>query len=46
MTAMLASSLDCIVAMDHEGRVLEFNPAAERTFGYRAARRSAPSWAS
>jgi diguanylate cyclase (GGDEF)-like protein/PAS domain S-box-containing protein len=34
MTAMLASSLDCIVAMDHEGRVLEFNPAAERTFGY------------
>jgi EAL domain-containing protein (putative c-di-GMP-specific phosphodiesterase class I) len=34
MTAMLASSLDCIVAMGHDGRVLEFNPAAERTFGY------------
>jgi diguanylate cyclase (GGDEF)-like protein/PAS domain S-box-containing protein len=33
-TAMLESALDCVVAMDHEGRVLEFNPAAERTFGY------------
>ena len=31
---MLASSLDCVVAMDHAGCVLEFNPAAERTFGY------------
>ncbi len=29
--AMLESSLDCVVAMDHEGRVLEFNPAAERS---------------
>ncbi len=35
MTAMLESSLDGVVAMDHEGRVLEFNPAAERTFGHR-----------
>src|SRR5262245_37272199 len=34
---MLESSLDCVVAMDHEGRVLEFNPAAERTFGYARA---------
>ena len=32
--AILDSSLDCIVAIDHEGRVTEFNPAAERTFGY------------
>jgi len=32
--AILNSSLDCIVAMDHEGRITEFNPAAERTFGY------------
>lgn len=32
--AILDSSLDCIVAMDHEGRITEFNPAAERTFGY------------
>jgi PAS domain S-box-containing protein len=32
--AILDSSLDCIVAIDHEGRITEFNPAAERTFGY------------
>ncbi len=32
--AMLDSSLDCIVAINHEGRITEFNPAAERTFGY------------
>ncbi len=35
--AMLESALDCIVAMDHRGYVVEFNPAAERTFGYRRA---------
>jgi PAS domain S-box-containing protein len=34
--AMLDASLDCIVTMNHEGCVLDFNPAAERTFGYRA----------
>jgi PAS domain S-box-containing protein len=33
--AILDSALDCIVAMDHDGRITEFNPAAERTFGYR-----------
>ncbi len=33
--AILDSALDCIVTIDHEGRVTEFNPAAERTFGYR-----------
>jgi PAS domain S-box-containing protein len=33
--ATLEATLDPIVAMDHEGRVLEFNPAAERVFGYR-----------
>ena len=32
--AMLESSLDCIITIDHHGRILEFNPAAERTFGY------------
>jgi PAS domain S-box-containing protein len=32
--AILDSSLDCIVAIDHEGRITEFNPAAERAFGY------------
>jgi len=33
--AILDSALDCIVTMDHESRITEFNPAAERTFGYR-----------
>ncbi|HEY4218171.1 MAG TPA: ATP-binding protein [Gemmatimonadaceae bacterium] len=33
--ALLAVSIDCIIAIDHEGVVIEFNPAAERTFGYR-----------
>ena len=33
--AILHSALDCIITIDHEGRVLDFNPAAERTFGYR-----------
>jgi PAS domain S-box-containing protein len=33
--AILDSSLDGIVAMDHEGCITEFNPAAERVFGYK-----------
>jgi PAS domain S-box-containing protein len=33
--AILESALDCIITMDADGRVIEFNPAAERTFGYR-----------
>jgi PAS domain S-box-containing protein len=28
------SALDCVITIDHEGKILEFNPAAERTFGY------------
>jgi PAS domain S-box-containing protein len=35
--AMLDAALDCVVTMDHEGCVVDFNPAAERTFGYAAA---------
>jgi PAS domain S-box-containing protein len=31
--AILRSSLDCIISMDEQGRIIEFNPAAERTFG-------------
>lgn len=34
-TAILNSALDCIVTIDHEGCITEFNPAAERVFGYR-----------
>jgi PAS domain S-box-containing protein len=33
-TAVLQSALDCVVTMDQNGAILEFNPAAERTFGY------------
>ena len=36
-TAILETALDCIITMDHEGKVVEFNPAAEKTFGYRRA---------
>jgi PAS domain S-box-containing protein len=32
--AILDSALDCIITMDADGRVREFNPAAERLFGY------------
>jgi len=34
--AMLESALDCVIGMDADGCVLDFNPAAERTFGYTA----------
>src|SRR5918999_946683 len=33
--AILESALDCIITADHHGCITEFNPAAERTFGYR-----------
>jgi diguanylate cyclase (GGDEF)-like protein/PAS domain S-box-containing protein len=32
--AMLDAALDGIVTIDHEGTILEFNPAAERIFGH------------
>ena len=35
--AILDSVLDCIVTIDADGRVIEFNAAAERTFGYTKA---------
>ena len=34
-SAILDSALDCIMTIDHEGCITEFNLAAERTFGYR-----------
>jgi PAS domain S-box-containing protein len=33
-TAILRAALDCVISIDHHGKVIEFNPAAERTFGY------------
>lgn len=33
--AVFESALDCIISLDNGGRITEFNPAAERTFGYR-----------
>ena len=36
-SAILETALDPIISMDHAGRIQEFNPAAERVFGYRRA---------
>lgn len=33
--AILEAALDAIITMDHQGIIVEFNPAAERLFGYR-----------
>jgi PAS domain S-box-containing protein len=33
-SAILETALDCILTINHKGDVLEFNPAAEKTFGY------------
>jgi len=33
--AIVDAALDCIVTIDHEGCITEFNPAAEQAFGYR-----------
>jgi diguanylate cyclase (GGDEF)-like protein/PAS domain S-box-containing protein len=32
--AVFETALDAILTMDHPGRIVEFNPAAEKTFGY------------
>jgi PAS domain S-box-containing protein len=34
LRAFLDAALDCVIIADASGRVVEFNPAAERTFGY------------
>ena len=33
--AILEAALDAVITMDHDGKVVEFNSAAERIFGYR-----------
>ena len=35
--AIIEASLDCIVTMDDQGRIVEFSPSAERLFGYSRA---------
>jgi PAS domain S-box-containing protein len=35
-SAILDAAFDCIITMDATGRVVEVNPAVERTFGYTA----------
>jgi PAS domain S-box-containing protein len=35
MRSVLESALDSVITMDHQGNVIEFNPAAEKTFGYK-----------
>lgn len=35
--SILDTALDCIVSIDQDGYILEFNPAAERTFGWQRA---------
>ena len=32
--AVFEAALDSMIMIDHDGRVVEFNPAAEKTFGY------------
>jgi len=32
--AILESALDAVIAMDRDGRIVDFNPAAERLFGF------------
>lgn len=32
--AVIGAALDCVITMNADGRVVDFNPSAERTFGY------------
>jgi PAS domain S-box-containing protein len=36
-TAILDAALDAIISIDHEGLIQEWNPAAERIFGYKSS---------
>lgn len=37
LQALVDLAPDCIITIDEAGRIIEFNPAAEKTFGYRRA---------
>lgn len=37
LNTVISTSLDAVIVSDEKGRIIEFNPAAETTFGYRAA---------
>ena len=41
--AILDVALDCVILMDESGRIVQFNPAAERTFGYHGVGSRRPS---
>ena len=34
-SAILETALDCIIGIDAQSRIMEWNPASEKTFGYR-----------
>jgi PAS domain S-box-containing protein len=34
LSAYLDAAIDCVIVADASGQIVEFNPAAERTFGY------------
>jgi PAS domain S-box-containing protein len=34
LSAYLEAAIDCVIMADASGRIVEYNPAAERTFGY------------
>jgi two-component system sensor histidine kinase/response regulator len=34
LAAVRDTALDCVIGMDQDGRITDFNPAAERTFGH------------
>ncbi|MFV0387977.1 MAG: PAS domain S-box protein [Pyrinomonadaceae bacterium] len=34
--AILDSAMDCIISINHRGEIIDYNPAAQRTFGYTA----------
>lgn len=32
--SVVETALDCVIAIDHDGMIIEFNPAAEKTYGW------------